>query len=314
MAFFECTIGGGNNAVITVAYDSSFYNKTMTCSNGIDTYTQTTTSSGVTEFEVDTEGTWAITCNGVSQTVEVVFNYTLTMAVTKTITVHSAANDTLYFVDAMGSKTVTTDSSGQGSVTISVVLGDSITFTSSVAKNPDALALDYSKAVVINANTTDVYIMPEHTLYWYGYNPSGLTGYPYDTNLSVKTPTITNNTNSIRATIQGNFVKGVLASTNYYSMADVSNIKTIVTSATCIGSGQYGNDVVLGTTTELKVGFAFTDSRQIIATQPAQTITISTPTLATVPNTYSGNAQIAIQIGCFNTAANHIEISALWYE
>lgn len=66
------TAGG---ATITVTYDSSFYNKTITCSNGSKTYTKTTTSSGSTEFSVSDEGTWTITCNGVSVSLDVTLNY-----------------------------------------------------------------------------------------------------------------------------------------------------------------------------------------------------------------------------------------------
>lgn len=251
MAYFDCIVGGGSaTSTITVAYDSSFYNKTMTCSNGIDTYTQTTTSSGVTEFEVDTEGTWTITCNGVSQTVEVVFNYTLTMAVTKTITVHSAANDTLYFVDAMGSKTVTTDSSGQGSVTISVVLGDSITFTSSVAKNPDALALNYTKSVVIDANTTDVYIMPEHTLYWWGNFISQFTATntrQNDSGGQRQTPSVSIGVNSVNVGNKtGSAYQGSYLSNTLTDVTNLSNLRLIVSSLGI--SGTYGGLQMVATT------------------------------------------------------------------
>ena len=81
MAYFECTtgMGAGGGATITVTYSSSFYNKTMTCSNGTKTYTKTTTSSGSTEFKVSDGGTWTITCNGTSVSVYVTLAYTTSM-------------------------------------------------------------------------------------------------------------------------------------------------------------------------------------------------------------------------------------------
>ena len=80
MAYFECISGGaGGGATITVTYDSSFYNKTITCSNGTKTYTKTTTSSGSTEFSVSDEVTWTITCNGVSVSLNVTLNYATQM-------------------------------------------------------------------------------------------------------------------------------------------------------------------------------------------------------------------------------------------
>lgn len=93
--------------------------------------------------------------------------------IVKTITIYSAANDTVSFSDISGEKTVVTDSSGEGSVKIFCVDGLEITFTSSVAKNPSDLSQAYSKTVTIGANTTEVYVMPnDDVLYWYGYKSS----------------------------------------------------------------------------------------------------------------------------------------------
>lgn len=200
MAYFECTIGGGANANIIVTYNATLYGKTITCSNGIDTYTQTTTSSGVTEFEVDTEGTWTITCDGISKTVDVVFNYDVAMSITKTITVYSAANDTLSFTDSSGSKTVTTDSTGEGSVSITFESGNTVTFTSTVAKNPNDMTANYSKAITLTDSTTEIFVMPDGlVLYWWGYEPNTLNKFDYySTSFPSSGVTVTRNTNNIR--------------------------------------------------------------------------------------------------------------------
>lgn len=171
MAYFRCSSGSvGGGATITVSYTSDFYNKTITCSDGTTTYTKTTTSSGSTEFAVKDEGTWTITCNGVSRTVDVVLNYTTEMAITQTVTIYSAASDTVSFTDVNGSKTCTTDSSGEGSVSITYLPNQSITFTSSVGKDPDNLSNNYTKTVTLTNAVTEVYVMPDNALYWYGYN------------------------------------------------------------------------------------------------------------------------------------------------
>lgn len=171
MAYFRAmSSAGGVTATITVTYDSTYYNKTMTCTNGTKTYTKTTTSSGSTTFNVSEEGTWTITCNGVSRTVNVVLSYTTQMSITKTVTVYSAASDTVSFTDATGAKTVTTNSNGVGSVNITFTPPSAnITFKSSIAKNPNKLSQAYSKSITINTNTTVIYIMPNGVLYWYGY-------------------------------------------------------------------------------------------------------------------------------------------------
>lgn len=181
MAYFRCQQGsssGSAGATITVTYYSSFYNKTMTCTNGTKTYTKTTTSSGSTTFNVNEEGTWTITCNGVSRTVDVVLEYTTQMAITKTVDVYSAASDTVSFTDVNGAKTVTTDASGHGSVSITFIPDSTITFTSSVAKNPSNLSQAYSKTITMTDNITSIYVMPDTTIYWYGFGGNNFTNYP----------------------------------------------------------------------------------------------------------------------------------------
>ena len=188
-------------ATITVTYNSQFYNKTITCTKGATTYTQTTTSSGSTTFSVAEGGTWTITCNGVSRQVDVVLEYTTQMAITKTVTVYSAASDTVSFTDITGAKTVTTNASGQGSVSITFIPDSTITFTSSIAKNPSNLSQAYSKTITMTDNITSIYVMPDKTLYWWGYNNGmeavnaangwNVTGYPYIDNPTFNTAKIT---------------------------------------------------------------------------------------------------------------------------
>lgn len=180
-------------ATITVTYNSQFYNKTMTCTKGQTTYTQTTTSSGSTTFSVAESGTWTITCNGVSRTVDVVLEYSTQMAITQTVTVYSAASDTVSFTDVNGAKTVTTDMSGQGSVSITFIPDSTITFTSSVSKNPSNLSQAYSKTITMTDSITSIYVMPDNALYWWGYKANNNI---IDTAQSADTPTY--NTNSIR--------------------------------------------------------------------------------------------------------------------
>lgn len=85
-----------------------------------------------------------------------------------TVDIYSAVSDTVTFTDQTGQKTVTTDTDGHGQATIICVNGDSITFTSTVAKNLSDLSQAYSKSVTIGANTTEVYVMPDGAIYWYG--------------------------------------------------------------------------------------------------------------------------------------------------
>ena len=153
------TISGQQGSLNVSSSDTGV--ATVSESSGVITITGVATGNATISVYAEESANYAQS-NTISIAVDAVIN------ITKTITVYSAANDTVSFSDRTGSKTVTTNSSGSGTVSITFQSGDSITFTSSVAKNPSNLSADYSKTVTIGANTTEVYVMPDNTAYWYG--------------------------------------------------------------------------------------------------------------------------------------------------
>lgn len=169
---------------------------------------------------------------------------TATFSITKTITVYSAASDTLTFTDESGSKTVTTDSSGVGSASVTILPnGSSITFTSSVAKNPSDLSANYSKTVNVTSSTTAVYVMPnDNTLYWYGYNGgveaiTTSNGWSY-TGSSRTLSGCTFSTNYVNLHSNGeNYVSGVGAT----SKKDINEVYLIADATISSGSGYLGS-------------------------------------------------------------------------
>lgn len=162
------------SASITVTYPTG---ATVSCSKTGEA-TMYATGSPYT-FTVHSSGTWTITgvLNGVTITENVTINtsgQTESVYFQNTIEVdlYSAASDTVSFTDETGSKTATTDSTGKAegvSITYSRFKNNAIQFTSSVAKNPSDLTADYTKLIYLDANTTEVKVMPEDSLYWYGY-------------------------------------------------------------------------------------------------------------------------------------------------
>lgn len=242
------TAGG---ATITVTYDSSSYNKTITCSNGSKTYTKTTTSSGSTEFSVSDEGTWTITCNGVSRTVNVVLNYTTQMAITKTVTVYGAAGATISYTDTTGSKTVTLNSSGQGSASITFIPPSQvITFTdTNVSKNPNNLTQNYSKSITITEGTTSIKVIPDGALYWYGWMVDDWTIPPSVATTSSKyfnstSTTTTKNVNYIESSNTSN--ANTCAVSVGYVIRDLTNlakIRALVTDASRFSGNNYFADI-----------------------------------------------------------------------
>lgn len=87
------------------------------------------------------------------------------------VTIYSAALDTIECQFGNDTFYVPTKSNGQAEVFLPK---GSITFTSSIAKDPSDASLQtlYSKTVDVTNSTTDVYVMPDGKIYyWYGYEP-----------------------------------------------------------------------------------------------------------------------------------------------
>ena len=167
---------------VSVAADFVTAGSTITCvKTGVNTISKTAAST--LTFRVPETGEYTIsgTVSGTpySTTVTVTDLNTpesasLATMLTLTVDLYSAAVDTVSFTDDEGVKTVITDTDGHATATIKILpTGKTITFTSSVALDPDNLdgSHYYSKAVSITSATTSVYVMPDNALYWWGYNP-----------------------------------------------------------------------------------------------------------------------------------------------
>jgi hypothetical protein len=145
------------------------------------------TDAGQASYVVHETGTFTLTCTYQGQPysedvpVSAETTYPVQIDTTHTyiltVDIYSAAGDTITFTDDNGTETATADSTGKAegvSITItqpSVGVDPTITFTSSIAKDPSNLSNDYTKTVTITDGTSEVYFMPESPdcmLYWYG--------------------------------------------------------------------------------------------------------------------------------------------------
>ena len=162
-----------------------------------------------------------------------------TVIPSKTVTVYSAASDTLTYSDLTGTKTVTTDANGEGTANIVCVDGASITFTSSVAKDPSNLSQDFSKTFTITTSTTAVYVMPnDNVLYWHGYKSNEYEVMATANGWSGTYHSVTDNTNYIRASVSGPGFSGI----SYKSKHSATSIKTLMQGVIISGTyyGGYG--------------------------------------------------------------------------
>ena len=229
------TISGQQGSLNVSSSDTGV--ATVSESSGVVTITGVGTGTATISVYAEESANYAQS-NTISITADTVMN------ITKTITVYSAASDTVSFTDATGAKTVTTNSSGSGTVSVTIPAGgQNITFTSSVAKDPSDLSANYSKTVNVTSSTTAVYVMPnDNTLYWYGYNGGveAITtnnGWSY-TGSSRTLSGCTFSTNYVNLHSNGeNYVSGVGAT----SKKDINELHLIADATISSGSGYLGS-------------------------------------------------------------------------
>lgn len=235
ISFVEVKFG-----TINVTLDNAFIGETITCVSGGTTISKTASGNSLV-FRVPSTGTWTIsgtisgqtyTATAVVSDLDTPVSTTLTTILTITATIHGAKNDTISFTDASGVSHTEVFATGQTSKSVSFDIdgaGSSIVFTSAVAKNPNSLASDYSKTVSVNSGTTDIYVMPDNALYWWGYESSNLedvtaaNGWTMGT-YNVQTPTHSTNKITVSATGSNSFCgvgsKNSVNLTNYYMITD----------------------------------------------------------------------------------------------
>lgn len=215
--------GGGSSITITTT-DSTLYGATVTLSDGTTTLTTTFSNSGEATFSgVTITGDLTATCGVEVRTISIPYfgNYDIDFdqptTETVTLTIYSAKEDTISYTDIDGATQTITFASGETSKQVTITIepsGSSITFTSSVAKNPDNLSQDYSKTFTITTSTTDIYLMPDavKTLYWWGYESDNFedvtTANGWTFSYTMQTPI--HNANEIDlSTSSGSVTKGI---------------------------------------------------------------------------------------------------------
>lgn len=212
MAYFDCTIGsaGEFSIPLVVTCTANFAGQTITCSDGTTTLTGTCPSASPYEvtFELPNTGTWTVsgTINGQTYSDSVLvneFDAELVDIMDITVDVYSAASDTVSYLGVDNqTHTITTDSTGYASATITINgNGSSLTFESSVAKDPSNLSNNYTKTIALTSATTSIYVMPDKALYWYGNELNTITTTDYrSSSQSTATrynPQFTKNTNNL---------------------------------------------------------------------------------------------------------------------
>lgn len=149
----------------------------------------------------------------------------------------SAANDTLYIMDG-STKIFVANTNGEGKSYEPLLEAGTYTIYSSVAKDPNNLSSPYSKTVTVDESTQTIALMPENTLYWWGYMSDNLedmntaNGWSYSgTTFGVPSK----NTNSMRFSTSNGVSVGV-GSKNKVSASKVN----VVTQGVTVAYNNYG--------------------------------------------------------------------------
>lgn len=263
MAYFHCLIGGGSSGggyTLTVTCSADFAGTSITCTDGVTTLTQTCPSASpyVVEFEIPNGGDWTISgiSSGHTTTtgVSIPTSAELIAMAHQTITIYSAKEDTITYTDVYGDTQTEVFASGQTSKQITVDIetsGSSITFSSGIAKEPTNLSNAYSKTVTIDTNTTEVYLMPDNALYWWGYESSNLENCTSANGWSGSYAYIapTHNTNNISFSTSSNQLCGIgtkntVSASKFYGIAKTtsgSNAHVIASSASPVSKSTSSN-------------------------------------------------------------------------
>lgn len=306
---FKCTLASGTNSGIPliVTCASDFAGLTITCTDGTTTLTDTCPSSSPYEitFELPNDGSWTVSgeISGTTYSESILiqpYDVELITNVDITVDFYSAANDTVSYIGIDGqSHTIVTDSSGHASATITIAgQGSSLTFTSSVAKDPSNLSSAYSKTISLSRTTSSVYFMPDgDVMYWYGFIGddteiiSAANGWTCDnSNVSFSDPTF--NTNSMIANGGSNLLKGI------------GKVTSSAFNGThhLISTGQSNTGIV-----------ATNGSNKYIAYSPVAIITPSSNTVIThQQSTYSGGHNVIAQGRAASN--NQFTVYAWWCE
>jgi VCBS repeat-containing protein len=223
ISFFICTL-----SISTTS--TELYSQTITVTKSGSTVGTTAFSAqGAATFRVHETGTYTLTCtyqgepyqesitivsgdDGTTKSVTINMNDVYDV----TVTLYSAANDLVTWVDDRGAMVAMTaglnDAGGLDPgvaqnvrIVKSVAPGDpapSITFNSSVADNPNDLSARFTKTITLDKNMREMYIMPTgHVLYWYGwhlpYTARAIKGSSSPSVWPGVAPTVTENTNYI---------------------------------------------------------------------------------------------------------------------
>ena len=272
---------------INVTLDADFIGETITCVNGGTTISKTASSTSLV-FYPPTTGTWAISgevsgttysVNAEVTSLSTPVSVSLQVSITVTVTMYGAVGAVISYTDANGSQTQTLDNTGKKeNVSITVEPNSAtIVFTdTTVAKNPSNLSNNYTKSVTITSGMTEIYVMPDNAIYWWGYEKVVVSAVPYRPSdfggTTIASPTITRNTTSMSIVEPSNAQGGAI-----WNNIDLSNSSTVKSLCSIASSAGYnGANLNVATTSTITADhYGFSERATLTTTEQVLSIDVT---------------------------------------
>ena len=175
----ESTLVGKEALLYKVSDLSTIINRTVfsaLSSDGVSTATFNNIIEPDTYIVKTSDGTDEGNTGNIEITSDDIINKTtlvrsLYLALELNVTFYSASGETIKYKRQNSDELILlgkADSTGKGNGTIICEDGETITFSGDIAKDTTTETTAYSKDIIITADTTEIKVMPDGALYWYG--------------------------------------------------------------------------------------------------------------------------------------------------
>ena len=229
----ETTLVGKEALLYKVSDLSTIINRTVfsaLSSDGVSTATFNNIIEPDIYIVKSSNGTEEGNTNNIEITSDDIINKTtlvrsLYLGLKLNVTFYSASGETIKYKHQSSDELILlgkADNTGKGNGTIICKDGETITFSGDIAKDTTTGTTAYSKDITLTKDTSEIYIMPQKVIYWYGFESTenGTFGNIVTNNITSK---ITRNINSI--TFEASTSWGQINTDKLIDLSDYTHLK-----------------------------------------------------------------------------------------
>ena len=235
----ESTLVGKEALLYKVSDLSTIINRTVfsaLSSDGVSTATFNNIIEPDTYIVKTSDGTEECNTDNIEITSDDIINKTtlvrsLSLTLELNVTFYSAPGETIKYKRQNSDELILlgkADNTGKGNGTIICKEGETITFSGDIAKDTTTGTAAYSKDITLTSDITEIYVMPDDVLYWYGYfasNVGDMKDLGYSNPYGIVTQGV-KNTNYYSANCTYREVKGI-ATNNSIDLTKKTTLKGI---------------------------------------------------------------------------------------